>query len=469
MTEDECKTTQGSSARRINLAVEPPDGGWGWVVCGASFLGILASDGLSSMFGIFTQFLVQRFDAPLSQVAIIGSVLPAMYNSSSIFTSILVDKFGCRPVCIAGGVICMASFGLSAVVNSTLSLLLTFDILGGIGLGFVYVPSVVCCNHYFKKRRSLANGISMAGCGVGIMALTPLFTWVLANHGWEGCCLGFMAIAGLCIVGGATMRPLEVVIDPVDSGSTTASRGQVQLMLDSSSGQGTVVLSPMALEDAFMGFTPGTSNEPPIDEEAIQQKKFKVFKSLEYLKNPLALTFTFMSFCNTITAFGSLQLLPSLYESLGFESDQISLAMGIYGTVSIVSRVCLTALLDLPQFNSLVMVTFAQLLACLVCFAMPHCTTSYSMYFVSGAFGLSVSGFYGPVAIVICDLFGVKALTSIIGIVGLARGISAGIGAPLMGLIHDYSHTLEWAYYASAANCLVCFLMSLSMHLHRKK
>ncbi|CAD0049693.1 unnamed protein product [Aureobasidium pullulans] len=46
-------------------------------------------------------------------------------------------------------------------------LYLTQGLLVGFGIGFLYIPSTAILSQWFKRRRSLANGISSAGSGVG--------------------------------------------------------------------------------------------------------------------------------------------------------------------------------------------------------------------------------------------------------------------------------------------------------------
>ena len=83
----------------------PPDGGWGWVVCLASFLCNMILDGIAYSFGILLGPLVLYFDSNRSTVSWVGSLLCGIYMASGPIVGGLVNKFGCRPVCIAGRVV----------------------------------------------------------------------------------------------------------------------------------------------------------------------------------------------------------------------------------------------------------------------------------------------------------------------------------------------------------------------------
>ena len=86
----------------------------------------------------------------------------------------LVNKFGCRPVCMVGGVVACISLVLSTFVTSVPLLMLTYGLMGGFGFGMVYLPSVVSVGYYFEKKRALATGIAVCGSGVGCFAFAPL-------------------------------------------------------------------------------------------------------------------------------------------------------------------------------------------------------------------------------------------------------------------------------------------------------
>lgn len=82
----------------------------------------------------------------------------------------------------------MAGLSLAAasLAMSVEFLYVFIGVLGGIGLGLVYVPAVVAVGFYFEKRRALATGIAVCGSGIGTFILAPFTTWLLSNYGWRG-------------------------------------------------------------------------------------------------------------------------------------------------------------------------------------------------------------------------------------------------------------------------------------------
>ena len=82
--------------------------------------------------------------------------------------------------------------------------MLTYGVLGGLGLGLIYLPAIVSVGFYFERRRALATGerkifnqklkmtkknmfegISVCGSGVGAFVMAPLVRWLVNTYDWE--------------------------------------------------------------------------------------------------------------------------------------------------------------------------------------------------------------------------------------------------------------------------------------------
>lgn len=190
----------------------PPDGGWGWVIVASSFLCNFVLDGIAYSFGVLLMPLVEHFDSSRSAVSWVGSLLAGIYLSSGPIVGGLVNKFGCRPVCIVGGIVSCAALLLSTLSVNVPMLMLTYGIMGGFGLGLVYLPAVVACGYYFEKKRALATGIAVCGSGAGCFAFAPLANFLLQQFGWKGANIIFAGLCLNCCVFGALMRPLELTV-----------------------------------------------------------------------------------------------------------------------------------------------------------------------------------------------------------------------------------------------------------------
>lgn len=63
----------------------------------------------------------------------------------------------------------------------------------------MYIPSQVIVQHYFKRHRSLAGGISSAGMSLAVFITSPLMQLSINTYGWRG---------GMIILGAMTLQSL---------------------------------------------------------------------------------------------------------------------------------------------------------------------------------------------------------------------------------------------------------------------
>ena len=68
----------------------------------------------------------------------------------------------------------------------------------GVGIGLLYTPSIVVVSQYFEKKRGFANGLSLAGSGIGCIAVPPVMVYCLNTYGLL--IMGGMAL-NICVVG----------------------------------------------------------------------------------------------------------------------------------------------------------------------------------------------------------------------------------------------------------------------------
>ncbi|NXB26755.1 MOT2 protein, partial [Rhagologus leucostigma] len=186
----------------------PPDGGWGWVVVFGAFISIGFSYAFPKAITVFFKEIQEIFHTSYSEIAWISSIMLAVMYAGGPISSILVNKYGSRPVMIAGGILC--SFGMiaSSFCNSVLELYICIGVVGGLGLAFNLQPALTMIGKYFYKKRPIANGLAMAGSPVFLSTLAPLNQFLFNAFGWKG---SFLILGGLllnCCVAGSLMRPV---------------------------------------------------------------------------------------------------------------------------------------------------------------------------------------------------------------------------------------------------------------------
>ena len=126
------------------------------------------------------------------------------------FTSALCDRFGCRVVAIVGGLISVTAMFATSLINSLVSIYLTYSILWGIGSSMCYVPTFLMVGTYFDRRKSLANGITTAGSAVGALVMGPTINLLLERVGWRNTMRIIGGVACAMVLAALTYRPPPV-------------------------------------------------------------------------------------------------------------------------------------------------------------------------------------------------------------------------------------------------------------------
>lgn len=99
--------------------------------------------------------------------AFIGGFNFSMAMIVSPLVTILTRKYGKHLTMSIGVILQTTGYITASFSNRIWVLYLTQGFLVGFGIGFLYIPSTAILSQWFTHRRSLANGISSAGSGIG--------------------------------------------------------------------------------------------------------------------------------------------------------------------------------------------------------------------------------------------------------------------------------------------------------------
>ena len=163
-----------------------------WRISGAGALGNALQGGLIfwSM-GIYTSTFEDEFGAPRAQITLIESFLSIGANLFSPFVGYFVDKWSARAIMALGVVALGAGLIVASMAGTLIHTYAAFLILlplAALTLGVM--PSSTVISRWFRKRRGLALGISVAGSSVGGAFLPILVTAMFAIFGWRDALFG---------------------------------------------------------------------------------------------------------------------------------------------------------------------------------------------------------------------------------------------------------------------------------------
>ncbi|KAI4667859.1 uncharacterized protein J4E88_010111 [Alternaria novae-zelandiae] len=159
-----------------NAEHTPPDGGYGWVCVAARFTINCFTWGTVSAYGIYlSHYLADDIfpEASTWDYAFIGGFNFAIAMLVAPFVTVFCRRSGTHVVMCCGLILQLGGFIAASFATRVWQLHLSQGVLIGCGIGFLYIPCLPVLSQWFDRKRSLANGISAAGSGVGGAA----FTW----------------------------------------------------------------------------------------------------------------------------------------------------------------------------------------------------------------------------------------------------------------------------------------------------
>lgn len=95
----------------------------------------LSADGITYTFGIFVVELMDAFGEGRGTVSLIPSILSGVTLGVGPIASVLVNRFGCRKVTMAGAVLAAAGLAISAATTNVSTLYVTVGLCTGIFYG----------------------------------------------------------------------------------------------------------------------------------------------------------------------------------------------------------------------------------------------------------------------------------------------------------------------------------------------
>lgn len=387
----------------------PPEGGWGWAVVLGAFISIGFSYAFPKSITVFFKDIEVIFDATPSEVSWISSIMLAVMYAGGPISSILVNKFGSRPIIILGG--CLSGSGLVAAsfCNTVQQLYFFIGVIGGLGLAFNLNPALTMIGKYFYKRRPIANGLAMAGSPVFLSTLAPLNSWLYDEFGWRG---SFLILGGLllnCCVAGSLMRPIgpkpqPPKVEAVEAGQPQPKRTVLQ--------------------------------------------KINSFIDLTLFKHRGFLLYLLGNFVMFFGLFSPLVFLSSYAKSNGISKEKAAFLLSVLAFIDMFARPSMGFLANTKWVRPRIQYYFAaSVLYNGVCHMLAPISTDYSGFVVYAIFfGFGFGWLSAVLFETLMDLVGAQRFSSAVGLVTIVECGPVLLGPPLTGKFYDYYHSYNYTY-----------------------
>ncbi|XP_036894793.1 monocarboxylate transporter 1 [Sturnira hondurensis] len=413
----------------------PPDGGWGWAVVIGAFISIGFSYAFPKSITVFFKEIEGIFNATTSEVSWISSIMLAVMYAGGPISSILVNKYGSRPVMIVGG--CLSGCGLVAAsfCNSVKELYVCIGVIGGLGLAFNLNPALTMIGKYFYKRRPLANGLAMAGSPVFLCTLAPLNQVFFGIFGWRG---SFLILGGLllnCCVAGSLMRPIgppPAKLEKYHSKEAFQEAGKSD-----------------AKQVAGDANTDLIGGNPKKEKQSVFQtiNKFLDFTLFTHRGFLLYLSGNMIMFFGL---FAPLVFLSNYGKSKHFSSERAAFLLSILAFVDMVARPSMGLLANTKWIRPRVQYFFAaSVVANGVCHLLAPLSTTYIGFCIyAGVFGFAFGWLSSVLFETLMDLVGAQKFSSAVGLVTIVECCPVLLGPPLLGRLNDMYGDYKYTYWA---------------------
>jgi len=170
-----------------------------WVVVWATFVCLAVIFGVSYSFAAFFENFAKEFAAQRADVSWVFGLCGLVYFVLGAGGGMVADRWGPRLVCMTGMVCIAMGLFLTSLAQSLATVYLSYGLLVGLGIAFVYTPSIACVQPWFNKRRGLASGIASAGVGAGTLILPVVVSYLLIEVNWREALQ--MMSAGVLLIG----------------------------------------------------------------------------------------------------------------------------------------------------------------------------------------------------------------------------------------------------------------------------
>lgn len=181
------------------------DGRDGWVVVGAGALLTCIAFGAVFALAVFLQPMADATGWSRAGISGAMTLVFLAMGAGGFAWGTLSDRYGARPVVLAGSVLLAAGLALASQARSLLEFQLSYGLLVGFAAGSFFPPLMAVVTNWFDRHRALAVSLMSMGVGVAPMTMSPLASWLLTVQDWRGAQLTIATIAALVLVPAALL------------------------------------------------------------------------------------------------------------------------------------------------------------------------------------------------------------------------------------------------------------------------
>ena len=344
-------------------------------------------------YGVFLPILGETFGWSRGAIAAALSLNLLVGGVAGFAVGALADRHGPRVMLMATVAVAGAAFALIATVDSLWQLYLFVGVVGGLGMSSFYLLAAATVTHWFDARRGLALALVLVGFNLGYISAGPLAAWLIEAFGWRRAYAllggGAGLVTSLAALGVRLPRPVEVsqIRRPAPAASDGSPTGRPGMTLRA----------------------------------ALVDRRQWYMNVAWFLLGGLALMV-------------SVHVVPFARDR-GLGLAAASLALTAYGLGAVTGRLAAGAVSDRLGAHTTLRIGFVLQLTALG--SLLWVPSREALMLALAVFGAGFAASDTMVTRVIPDVFGLRAIGAIMGVLTLGWRCGAAIGPAVAGFVYD--------------------------------
>jgi MFS family permease len=389
-------------------------------VVAAAFWVIVVTSGSFYSYGVFFKPMVAEFGWNRQLTAGVMGVACLIYVMILPFVGHFADRRGPRLVMAVSTGLLGVGYVLGAYVQSALQLYLFIGVLGGLSYPGVLPVPVAVVSRWFDANRGLALGITLAGVGVGTLAMPPLIALLVEGYGWR---VAFLVLGFLVCL---TCVPPSILFMRDPEGSGKSREADVD---------------------------PDDLDAQPTGQAA---REFTVHEALR--TRAFWTLFALYGACITVLGMIMIHIVPHLTD-IGMSATVAANVLGGIGIGSVGGRILVGVLAD--RYGTKLVLVACLIIKGIVLLCLPRAGGFLFSYALGFFYGVSYGGFMVVIPALTSYLFGLAAMGAIFATISIAEGIGFGLGSYLAGYIWDVTGSYQMMFLIGIGLIVVSMLLAV--------
>jgi len=380
----------------------PAEPRYGWVIVAAGAAMTCVAFGAVFSLAVFLQPMSDTTGWSRAGISAAMTLVFLFMGLGGFVWGTLSDRFGARPVVLAGSILLVLGLALASRATSLLQFQLAYGLLVGFAAGSFFPPFIAVVSNWFDKRRALAVSLTSAGVGMAPMIVSPFANWLLTVQDWRGAQLTIAALCAVVMVPASLLvrQPPAPLAPPAGAPAPGAEVG-VETSL------GKALRSPPFI---VLGAT--------------------YFACCAMHSGPIFHTISYAVFCGIPAAAA-----VSIYSLEGLAGLGGRVLFGMLG----------------DRYGSKRVLIAGLLVQALAAGAFVFASRLTDFYMTSFVFGMAYGGVMPLYAVLARSYFGPRIMGGIVGAASLIASLGMSIGPLAGGWIFDSFGTYTWLYVGSFA------------------